>query len=53
MHIDFGHFLGNFKVKFGMNRERVPFILSRDFVYVITNGKDSDKCEEFKRYCMF
>ncbi|CAB1329738.1 unnamed protein product, partial [Coregonus sp. 'balchen'] len=27
-HIDFGHFLGNFKSKFGINRERVPFILT-------------------------
>ncbi|XP_046855934.1 phosphatidylinositol 4,5-bisphosphate 3-kinase catalytic subunit delta isoform-like [Xenia sp. Carnegie-2017] len=39
VHIDFGYFLGNFEVKFGVNRERVPFIISRDFVYVITNGK--------------
>ncbi|CAB4036806.1 phosphatidylinositol 4,5-bisphosphate 3-kinase catalytic subunit beta isoform [Paramuricea clavata] len=50
VHIDFGHFLGNFKVKFGVNRERVPFILSRDFVYVITNGQKSDKCSEFLRF---
>ena len=24
-HIDFGHFLGNFKSKFGIKRERTPF----------------------------
>ena len=36
-------------MKFGVNRERVPFILSRDFVYVITNGQKSDKCSEFLR----
>ena len=34
-HIDFGHFLGNFKHKFGIRRERVPMILSADFVEVI------------------
>ena len=52
VHIDFGHFLGNFKVKFGVNRERVPFVLSRDFVYVITDGQksDADKCPEFLRF---
>ncbi|KAK0150945.1 Phosphatidylinositol 4,5-bisphosphate 3-kinase catalytic subunit delta isoform [Merluccius polli] len=32
-HIDFGHFLGNFKRKLGINRERVPFILTYDFVH--------------------
>ncbi len=34
-HIDFGHFLGNFKHKFGIRRERVPIILSTEFVEVI------------------
>ena len=37
-------------MKFGVNRERVPFVLSRDFVYVITNGQKSDKCSEFLRF---
>jgi len=27
-HIDFGHFLGNFKKKFGYNREKAPFIFT-------------------------
>lgn len=27
-HIDFGHFLGNFKTKFEINCEQVPFILT-------------------------
>ncbi|XP_072040805.1 phosphatidylinositol 4,5-bisphosphate 3-kinase catalytic subunit beta isoform-like isoform X2 [Amphiura filiformis] len=37
-HIDFGHFLGKFKSKFGVKRERVPFVLTHDFVHVITRG---------------
>ena len=42
-HIDFGHFLGNFKSKFGLKRERAPFVLTSHFVYVITKGgKDED-----------
>ncbi|KAM4821891.1 phosphatidylinositol 4,5-bisphosphate 3-kinase catalytic subunit delta isoform-like isoform X7 [Urocitellus parryii] len=52
-HIDFGHFLGNFKTKFGINRERVPFILTHDFVHVIQQGKTSnnEKFERFRGYC--
>uniref|UniRef100_A0A4W3H592 phosphatidylinositol-4,5-bisphosphate 3-kinase n=1 Tax=Callorhinchus milii TaxID=7868 RepID=A0A4W3H592_CALMI len=52
-HIDFGHFLGNFKSKFGINRERVPFILTHDFVHVIQQGKtsNSEKFERFRKYC--
>ena len=37
-HIDFGHFLGHFKKKFGINRERVPFVLTDDFLFVISRG---------------
>uniref|UniRef100_A0A7N4NJD1 phosphatidylinositol-4,5-bisphosphate 3-kinase n=1 Tax=Sarcophilus harrisii TaxID=9305 RepID=A0A7N4NJD1_SARHA len=52
-HIDFGHFLGNFKTKFGINRERVPFILTYDFVHVIQQGKtnNNEKFERFRSYC--
>ncbi|KAG8142360.1 hypothetical protein E2320_006288 [Naja naja] len=52
-HIDFGHFLGNFKTKFGINRERVPFILTYDFVHVIQQGKtsNSEKFERFRDCC--
>uniref|UniRef100_A0A8C9WE68 phosphatidylinositol-4,5-bisphosphate 3-kinase n=1 Tax=Scleropages formosus TaxID=113540 RepID=A0A8C9WE68_SCLFO len=52
-HIDFGHFLGNFKSKFGINRERVPFILTYDFVHVIQQGRtnNSEKFERFREYC--
>lgn len=34
-HIDFGHFLGNFKKKFGINRERAKFVFTEE-VYFIT-----------------
>ncbi|KAH8241324.1 hypothetical protein KR032_008131 [Drosophila birchii] len=53
-HIDFGHILGHFKEKFGVRRERVPFVLTHDFVYVINKGcKDKDKdreSDEFRRF---
>ena len=41
-HIDFGHILGHFKSKLGVKRERVPFVLTSDFVYVIKRGKEQD-----------
>lgn len=52
-HIDFGHFLGNSKMKFGINREGVPFILTCDFVHVVEQGKtnNSEKFERFRGYC--
>jgi hypothetical protein len=34
-HIDFGHFLGNFKSKFGVKRERDNFVFTPDFCYVM------------------
>ena len=27
-HIDFGHFLGNYKSKYGVEREKAPFIFT-------------------------
>lgn len=49
-HIDFGHFLGNFKKKFGINRERVPFVLTQDFLHVIARGAENAKeSQEFLR----
>ncbi|CAI8031374.1 Phosphatidylinositol 4,5-bisphosphate 3-kinase catalytic subunit beta isoform [Geodia barretti] len=47
-HIDFGHFLGNFKVKFGVKRERVPFVLAHDFEIIIEKHFGFDK---FVRLC--
>ena len=54
-HIDFGHFLGHFKKKYGIKRERVPFVLTEDFTKVITRGSpnpiDTPEFKKFKRLC--
>ncbi|KAK3592456.1 hypothetical protein CHS0354_001576 [Potamilus streckersoni] len=50
-HIDFGHFLNHKKKKFGINRERVPFVLTEDFIRVIAKGKDKpEKQDEYKKF---
>ncbi|KAK3090339.1 hypothetical protein FSP39_011033 [Pinctada imbricata] len=50
-HIDFGHFLNHKKKKFGINRERVPFVLTEDFIRVIAKGSDqARKSDEFKKF---
>ena len=36
-HIDFGHFLGNFKSKLGYKRERAPFVFTPAFASVLGN----------------
>ena len=54
-HIDFGHFLGNWKSKFGIKRERVKFILTPDFVHAVCNGEKREKSErwvKFKKECV-
>nr|UIB01655.1 phosphatidylinositol-4,5-bisphosphate 3-kinase catalytic subunit alpha/beta/delta [Propylea japonica] len=51
-HVDFGHILGHFKEKFGIKRERVPFVLTHDFVHVINKGaKYSIEFKIFQEYC--
>lgn len=50
-HIDYGHFLGNIKKKFGIKRERAPFVLTPDFAYVI-GKKDSVQFKEFVELCI-
>ena len=35
LHIDFGHFLGNYKEKFGIKRETAPFVLTPHFERVL------------------
>jgi len=50
-HIDFGHFLGHYKKKFGISRERVPFVLPEDFIYAISGGAESPrKSKEFEKF---
>jgi len=49
-HIDFGHFLGNFKSKFGIKRERAPFVLTPDFAFVM-GGKNSEDFQKFTELC--
>ncbi|XP_059138757.1 phosphatidylinositol 4,5-bisphosphate 3-kinase catalytic subunit delta isoform-like [Physella acuta] len=51
-HIDFGHFLGNFKSKFHVKRERVPFVLTTHFVHLITKGNAApDNFKRFRTMC--
>mmetsp|Transcript_28356 Transcript_28356/g.27303 ORF Transcript_28356/g.27303 Transcript_28356/m.27303 type:complete len:135 (-) Transcript_28356:360-764(-) len=38
LHIDFGHFLGNVKKKFGVKRERDPFVFTKEIAYFINGG---------------
>ena len=50
-HIDFGHFLGHYKEKYGFKRERVPFVLTEHFTKVISKGAiDSLQTFEFQKY---
>lgn len=50
-HIDFGHFLGHFKKKFGITRERVPFVLTADFINVIAKGAENPgKTAEYVKF---
>jgi phosphatidylinositol-4,5-bisphosphate 3-kinase len=49
-HIDFGHFLGNYKKKFGIKRERAPFVFTHDFAYVM-GGKDTLDFQAFVGLC--
>jgi len=48
-HIDFGHFLGNFKSKFGINRERAAFVFTPEMAYVM-GGKNYKKSKEFGKF---
>ena len=46
-HIDFGHFLGHFKYKMGIKRERAAFVFTRQFQSVL-GGDNSEMFKEFK-----
>lgn len=49
-HIDFGHFLGNFKTKLGIQRERSKFVFTEEMAFVM-GGKSSEGFEVFQDYC--
>ena len=50
-HIDFGHFLGNIKTKAGINRDRAPFVLTPDFIYIM-GGKNGVMFKRFEDICI-
>lgn len=52
-HIDFGHILGNRKHFLGVSRERAPFVLTPDFLYVMgrVNGRNRLYYQWFKDTC--
>ncbi|OQS04690.1 phosphatidylinositol-4,5-diphosphate 3-kinase [Thraustotheca clavata] len=50
-HIDFGHFLGNFKVKFGVKRERAPFVLTPEMAFVMRSSNTETRFEVFEQLC--
>ena len=51
-HIDFGHFLGNFKSKFGVKRERSPFVFTPEMAFVMkTCGVPGASYTDFENIC--
>ena len=51
-HIDFGHFLGNFKSKFGVCRERSPFVFTPEMAHVMKSCDISgSNYADFERIC--
>jgi len=50
-HIDFGHFLGNVKYKFGVKRERAPFVFTPSFLAIL-GGANSEIYQEFRDLCV-
>ncbi|ELP86479.1 phosphatidylinositol 3-kinase, putative, partial [Entamoeba invadens IP1] len=50
VHIDFGHILGNVEKFKGFKRETAPFVLTKEFVYVM-GGKNSDGFKLFVSLC--
>lgn len=49
-HIDFGHFLGNYKKKYGFKRERAPFVFTPQYAHVL-GGKSSETFQKFIEVC--
>jgi len=49
-HIDFGHFLGNFKSKMGVKREKAPFVFTPHFAEIM-GGPKSPLFKRFEDLC--
>jgi len=49
-HIDFGHFLGHFKTKFGFEREKAPFVFTPQYAHVL-GGKGTPMYQLFEEKC--
>jgi len=49
-HIDFGHFLGNFKKKYNIEREKTAFVFTPEMVYVM-GGRNTRRYKQFISYC--
>ena len=51
-HIDFGHFLGNFKTKLGMKRERAPFVFTPQMLWVMGKSFEEEAPQVFVWVCL-
>jgi phosphatidylinositol-4,5-bisphosphate 3-kinase len=49
-HIDFGHFLGNYKSKFGIKREKTPFIFTPQMARVMQGETGGAGAREYKLF---
>lgn len=47
LHIDFGHFLGNFKTKYGIKREKASFFFTPDLKFVMDEYGRLNGCDEY------
>ena len=50
-HIDFGHFLGHFKYKFGLKRERTSFVFTKEMCFVMGGKNNSINYDKFVDLC--
>lgn len=49
-HIDFGHFMGNFKSKMGIKREKAPFFFTDDMKFVMTEYDNLNNATCYNRF---
>jgi phosphatidylinositol-4,5-bisphosphate 3-kinase len=52
-HIDFGHFLGHFKYKMGIKRERAPFVFTNQFKSLLDIKDPNDETKTKTMYDQF